>query len=1602
MELMFWPIQGDPRLVAMPDAAFRNNSDKSSQRATVIFMAEPRKDKSRNTKGSLIFFESTKIKRTTLSTTVAELYALMKCYGTCQMLRGLIKDITGLSSEIHMRTDANNLVTTASTTHVPEQQETIHMIQMLRKEACSGSIADLSHIRTQWCLADCLTKKSANPQNLIDAVRCGILKEVDAHPPFRSLLEHKAYLRSWLPTVCTHVDFSHDVFLLGDCLRESRSLFEFVPAAQERETRETHCYFTMAGSNRWTRSSSRAQGSDDPNPFISRRRDDDDSSDERPNFRIRNHSEIPDNRNNYHVYMGENHIEYCYGQRHEADWKDSEFYTTLFKGREMYKFFKPDDMRTTTRTQILGDVLAWLEGGPMQDEYSDLLHWSGEFIRYLVGWVTQEEEDSFEYRCTEFQQDLTNKGYSKYFQVSKSLSTVLRHCKIKQLFSSTGTMELSNLITQMDVKPRDRQMDGRDFAAMLMSNNKSRFFVEIVINWEWNPYTSPPKDPFEVRIGAHQGHSNQSVDPYDLHHVLTYDEACSLGWIFHVTSQQNRSSIEANGLRKDPKGTGKGGRDAVHFMYHNDNSDGYIRMASGTQQPRSYSDYMYVVLRPDSFDSLELFLTKNGVVLVYGNVPSRYLKIMDQLPTIAANVLRPGRGHILPSTVTGATWPDDFTWTRARKEKGITFVPGGDIPDRIRQTAWEFMNQRTPSNYARLTFGNPLSLEADFDPKQESVMNILGESSRQREESQDVNMEGSSPQGEEPHSEQQGRSPQGEEPDPEEGLSPQGEAPTGSSPQGEEPAQENYDNWWETPGEPSAAQRKADREAAIDAEAQLEIEAQKWVTEGYMFDDLVVGSVFRSVSSSNPWVYYESGIICARDGEGNLRKNSCGEKVINLREWDRLSRQQRIALRHQNIRKDEWEKLPWTGHMCYLFTRAWEIGRLKSHYMREKDFDEMRNVLENAKYYNADWMRGEDEPSAWDTRFEIPKDMWPERWHLYERSMAIQNDMEFFAEAVYTFYQAQLDKMIRKNPLLWGDFCKKLRKLNPETGNMEESDLLDLAMAPRATEVYADYNTVKPEPEKHFSFSTTLMVLAVELYFESVPDHKLCPYARYSYRTLMEFVESRKELTKESYRHFIEHAYNQFFQHEAFHSSACSKTHAKDLSAGNFKTSTKLKAYTWVTNDGRVARIKKTYATTYRMPDVPAQPVPGQAASMQDEEEDDVEEIEVENMEVEEVEEEKDDDQELVLQVVLEPDAAEILGIPPEDVLREQERQEEEVDYGSSPEGEEPRAELGHSSKEERPDLPYASTPMEKYGNFMVSQLTRKQENLLKHWNLSMGRFVEEDEGIPIPRRLEDINTFQTAMMIDVIAEANHTEFTMSYRALTGVDVSLETFHEMHVVCKHLRDKNAHILIKTFETEDDPQLPVNPRGKDMEYMIPEDKHIILEGDNSKLVDCTVTWLNMMNKDLQDRVLSRLREANKLQLKIEEVNEGEEAEEQESVKKDPVIPPPPRVSTEVQTDPQGSDIQGGSPQGEVPTSSTRSTKVEEVKKEKAQADDTAPKKEVTSTISSTSEITGNESSSVLRNLKDCFTGGYYGEWAGFYSSKPKPSAYVLASQVSYFR
>ena len=67
------------------------------------------------------------------------------------------------------------------------------MIFMLRKEDCSRSIHDLVHISLPNCLADCLTKASANADNLITVVKTGRLLGFDIHPDFKALMEHKAF-----------------------------------------------------------------------------------------------------------------------------------------------------------------------------------------------------------------------------------------------------------------------------------------------------------------------------------------------------------------------------------------------------------------------------------------------------------------------------------------------------------------------------------------------------------------------------------------------------------------------------------------------------------------------------------------------------------------------------------------------------------------------------------------------------------------------------------------------------------------------------------------------------------------------------------------------------------------------------------------------------------------------------------------------------------------------------------------------------------------------------------------------------------------------------------------------------------------------------------------------------------------------------------------------------------------------------------------------------------------------------------------------------------------------------------------------------------------
>ena len=222
-------------------------------------------------------------------------------------------------------------------------------------------------------------------------------------------------------------------------------------------------------------------------------------------------------------------------------------------------------------------------------------------------------------------------------------------------------------------------------------------------------------------------------------------------------------------------------------------------------------------------------------------------------------------------------------------------------------------------------------------------------------------------------------------------------------------------------------------------------------------------------------------------------------------------------------------------------------------------------------------MRGQDEPEGWEDRLSFDRDQWPEVWHLYERDLLIQDDMEWLVETVFTFYRKHLDKLTKKNDRIWGDFCKKVVDDQGRELDQLELNTYGYDMTDTNVKVPKNKKTVIPNPEKHFSFSTKLMVLAIGLHQQEAPK-EFSSYTVYAHRKLVQFVENRKDLTAQSYRFFVEHAYNPFFQHEAFHQPTSLRTKARDLHAGEFHTSTMLDGYIWVASTSKISHVPNDQA----------------------------------------------------------------------------------------------------------------------------------------------------------------------------------------------------------------------------------------------------------------------------------------------------------------------------------------------------------------------------------------------------------------------------------------
>ena len=178
-------------------------------------------------------------------------------------------------------------------------------------------------------------------------------------------------------------------------------------------------------------------------------------------------------------------------------------------------------------------------------------------------------------------------------------------------------------------------------------------------------------------------------------------------------------------------------------------------------------------------------------------------------------------------------------------------------------------------------------------------------------------------------SSRRGRSPEREEP---QDSWEQQRSSSGSSepPQHDDPQQDAQDNQQEEPS------------VEVQDDPMGEEVVNLWEAEDPPddVDDPVVEQATRSsISASNPWVLYEAGIICAREESGVTyqellrREGHCSQRM----EPSMLGPPQKIALRRQSIVRADWEKLPWTGHPCLLFTRAWEIGRMLVIFQESKE-----------------------------------------------------------------------------------------------------------------------------------------------------------------------------------------------------------------------------------------------------------------------------------------------------------------------------------------------------------------------------------------------------------------------------------------------------------------------------------------------------------------------------------------------------------------------------------------------------------------------------------------------------------------------------------------
>ena len=173
IKLMFPKMKGNLQIITHSDAAFRNLPDKiSSGRGHVVFLTG---DKNQ---AALIAWASNKVKRVVGSTVAAEALSLQTAISHAIYLRAILTEMLGNESSIPIKSyiDSNNLYQAVySTKFVEDKRLRIDIAQI--QECIKEENVEIRWVESKRMLADCLTKRGVNPNELRTVIESGALTE---------------------------------------------------------------------------------------------------------------------------------------------------------------------------------------------------------------------------------------------------------------------------------------------------------------------------------------------------------------------------------------------------------------------------------------------------------------------------------------------------------------------------------------------------------------------------------------------------------------------------------------------------------------------------------------------------------------------------------------------------------------------------------------------------------------------------------------------------------------------------------------------------------------------------------------------------------------------------------------------------------------------------------------------------------------------------------------------------------------------------------------------------------------------------------------------------------------------------------------------------------------------------------------------------------------------------------------------------------------------------------------------------------------------------------------------------------------------------------